>query len=611
MGYALEDSRLLPIPFELQDQLMGIAGFSSCWVFAQPTYQPSVWMVLKREGFSGDWLFTSDELWQFKNDVGLGGIAAVLSFLRARPITARNPFALWAAFEEAVLTQGVQVYQFQDSDLYRLADPHDRYYSHQHAYQSLSSSPEDVSRHKLASILGQEILARWREKTTADQAHFSLPWYEREFIELSDIGSAVVDPAWNALVGLKDTVVFVCQFAYDAASNAIISATVSMKQAAKFQIALTTSIIEALQGDSLALKKQLSDLGISIQAFGHSQLQNAQNLQRVAQNISDQIMQHLKEGMRLLNLILADARTRNMLRDYIDSLFESKSYRDSRVAGVKAVSTAVFEFGPDIAIGMATGGAGALAARAAKTASRTDKISKIRYGPFSPQGMDALADLAKVIDGEQSIGKALPPQKGVDVPDYAATKPKPETKPAPARKPIPIMKRHDVPCFKAGDKIPTSKYPEYDRQLTAQQNGLNEMTVQEYLDGRKSYQAMGRGDGKAQAEARIKYEIRRKKEFEEELEDEGIIGDEAVTIITKKIKAEMSTLDALHNPDMIAGGKDVVNELGDRSVNRSIGSQWRKPKGTSRVEEMDMAANQALKTQGPDAKMNVDMHRCK
>ncbi|HET7795476.1 MAG TPA: polymorphic toxin type 15 domain-containing protein, partial [Rhizobacter sp.] len=70
----------------------------------------------------------------------------------------------------------------------------------------------------------------------------------------------------------------------------------------------------------------------------------------------------------------------------------------------------------------------------------------------------------------------------------------------------------------------------------------------------------------------------------------------------------MSSLAALHDPDMIAGGRNEIGGFGDRKVNSSIGSQWSKE---GRVAEMDRAAEQALKSQGPDAKMNVTLERCK
>jgi hypothetical protein len=146
------------------------------------------------------------------------------------------------------------------------------------------------------------------------------------------------------------------------------------------------------------------------------------------------------------------------------------------------------------------------------------------------------------------------------------------------------------------------------------------MSAKEYLDNRQSYKEIGRkGTGKAQQKARddFKGDLIRKKELE--LNKKGIVGQEATDKAELLATKEMKTLNALHNPDMIAGGKDIVLDLGDASVNKSIGSLW-KNKGVdssgakevlSRVDAMDVQATKALKDMGPNAMMNVNLHRCK
>lgn len=42
------------------------------------------------------------------------------------------------------------------------------------------------------------------------------------------------------------------------------------------------------------------------------------------------------------------------------------------------------------------------------------------------------------------------------------------------------MPLHEVECFKA-DKMPASKIGEFERQLKGQEDGLNRLTVEEYL----------------------------------------------------------------------------------------------------------------------------------
>lgn len=157
--------------------------------------------------------------------------------------------------------------------------------------------------------------------------------------------------------------------------------------------------------------------------------------------------------------------------------------------------------------------------------------------------------------------------------------------------------------------------------MKGQQDGINDMTVKEYLDNREAYNKIGRkGTGAAQQKARKDFQRKLVVKYEGELLESGeYFGEEAVQKAQELASKEISTLNALHNPDMIAGGYDNVVDLGDASVNKSIGSQWKnngkddagKKFAARRVEVMDKQAQKALEELGPDAKMNVDLHRCK
>jgi hypothetical protein len=68
----------------------------------------------------------------------------------------------------------------------------------------------------------------------------------------------------------------------------------------------------------------------------------------------------------------------------------------------------------------------------------------------------------------------------------------------------------------------------------------------------------------------------------------------------------MGTMAALHNPDMIAGGRDVVTMMGDRGVNSSIGAQWK-----DRVADLDAAAKEVPESARGGTKMNAKLRRCK
>jgi hypothetical protein len=150
------------------------------------------------------------------------------------------------------------------------------------------------------------------------------------------------------------------------------------------------------------------------------------------------------------------------------------------------------------------------------------------------------------------------------------------------------MELHEVACFKKNAK---GTEAEYDRQLKGQQDGINDMTVRNYLDNREAYKKVGRkGTGAAQRKARERFKSNLIKEYKKELRKTEKLRGEPLTIKAGLLaKRDMKTLNALHNPDMIAGGNDYNDELldlGDASVNQSIGSQW-KNKGVNDIGDQE------------------------
>ena len=69
----------------------------------------------------------------------------------------------------------------------------------------------------------------------------------------------------------------------------------------------------------------------------------------------------------------------------------------------------------------------------------------------------------------------------------------------------------------------------------------------------------------------------------------------------------MKTLAALHHPDMVAAGKDVIADFGDRNINSRIGAQW---KTQGRVDSLDEAARRIPSTERGAMKMNAKLERC-
>ena len=136
---------------------------------------------------------------------------------------------------------------------------------------------------------------------------------------------------------------------------------------------------------------------------------------------------------------------------------------------------------------------------------------------------------------------------------------------------------------------------------------LNNLSVKEYLEGRAKYQEIKRkGTGAAQRRARAEYSKELAEKFKKQLNKQGVFGSAAEQQAAAMATDRMKTLAALHNPDMIAGGKDVVTSMGDKGVNSSIGSQWK-----DRVDELDKAAKEVPAHERGDTKMNVKLKRCK
>ena len=127
---------------------------------------------------------------------------------------------------------------------------------------------------------------------------------------------------------------------------------------------------------------------------------------------------------------------------------------------------------------------------------------------------------------------------------------------------------------------------EFARQLTGQQDGLNRLTVAQFLANRGHYlsKAALTGDGRdpkgdaAQKLARAK--ALRTKVLELRREDRALSKSQA----TAQAQLWMGTQAALHNPDQVAGGHaDTIAGLGDARVNSAIGAQW--PKRIKAIDE--------------------------
>ncbi|WPX89471.1 DUF6861 domain-containing protein [Pseudomonas asiatica] len=162
------------------------------------------------------------------------------------------------------------------------------------------------------------------------------------------------------------------------------------------------------------------------------------------------------------------------------------------------------------------------------------------------------------------------------------------------------MALHNVECFKA-DKVPEYKIGEFKRQLNGQEDGLNWMTVEEFLE--KVESPNQRNKGLAQRARRKEQEVIQEK-FEKELR-KTMDPSEAQRIAIEKARNRMSITATLHNPDLIAGGRDVISDFGDRQVNSIIGPQWR-----TKIPNLKKAAETVPPELRGSTRMNIKLHKC-
>jgi len=175
-----------------------------------------------------------------------------------------------------------------------------------------------------------------------------------------------------------------------------------------------------------------------------------------------------------------------------------------------------------------------------------------------------------------------------------------------------------VPCPSCADELPCFNTPEggdpaeMKRQLKEQQDKINEQSPEDMetrldeADARKAKTGSYRpeGDAKDRQTARDSFRTKRQSTLEDEYLKNGDSIDDAMRKAEKQTAQEMSAKDATHELDSIVGGNEKDDlSLGDRAVNRSIGSQWK-----SRVKDLKQAVQRAKK-RGQE-KMNVKLEPC-
>ncbi|RZJ56710.1 MAG: hypothetical protein EOO55_04735 [Hymenobacter sp.] len=148
--------------------------------------------------------------------------------------------------------------------------------------------------------------------------------------------------------------------------------------------------------------------------------------------------------------------------------------------------------------------------------------------------------------------------------------------------------------------------PEFARQLENQQQGLNRLTVAEFLANRRHYDALrklkGTGrDPKGDAAQKVaREEALADKIAELQLLDAKLSDRDAAT----QAQGWLSTQAALHDPDQVAGGhSETITGMGDARVNSSIGAQWPK-----RIKGLEAAIKKQAAGLSPQQQATTYLH---
>ncbi|WP_232916326.1 polymorphic toxin type 15 domain-containing protein, partial [Pseudomonas viridiflava] len=131
-------------------------------------------------------------------------------------------------------------------------------------------------------------------------------------------------------------------------------------------------------------------------------------------------------------------------------------------------------------------------------------------------------------------------------------------------------------------------------------------TVDEYLKGREAFTSKDVvRDPKVAERAREELRIEMEEKVQDELLSDGALPHEAEIDAKKMVSQKMATLAALHNPDLFAGGRDVIADFGDRRINSSLGAQW-----PSRITGLDDAAQNIPRELRNATTINAKLKRC-
>lgn len=145
---------------------------------------------------------------------------------------------------------------------------------------------------------------------------------------------------------------------------------------------------------------------------------------------------------------------------------------------------------------------------------------------------------------------------------------------------------HDGPTMENAVEVdmpynPDASYDseEFIGQAQMQEDGLNSMTVAEYLDNYENYQENGRSPEGSEMQAQYRDGLVASNAYDMMEADPSLSAEEAERLADEELKGGA----ALHNPDQVAGGDPTdIHAYGSGKANSAMGSLW----GHGRADDM-------------------------
>lgn len=161
----------------------------------------------------------------------------------------------------------------------------------------------------------------------------------------------------------------------------------------------------------------------------------------------------------------------------------------------------------------------------------------------------------------------------------------------------------EIDCFKPPEGSSQDQINEFRRQLKEQQDTINGMDPGQLVKNIDRFKQYGRPDGDAAGRklTRDTYRTERTRELERQYLKEG--KNNYKELAKSDVTKEMANLAATHTLDLVAGGDGSISGMGNKTINSSLGAQWKGRRADQLRQHADNAAKQGKK-------MNVKLEEC-